>query len=238
VTNVETLGGESIGLHFNICAGDGLQEGRFADVGETSDNQCACVGVDRRQTAQMLPDLLEVDKRVLEALADCGHATQGRLLQLFALEKRLSVLEQTDVVTRNGLDQRLRSRQLTESNAEVVRIVKGVQQIAVERVDILEAREGFDRGGEALGESLRGVLDFTCVEGSDTADLETCANLCTKIGQHSTFRMPRTRGQRVIPVSGVASGSSRGQCPGTPGSSERREYLSTGSSWWRREVWC
>lgn len=125
----------------------------------------------------MLPDLLEVDKRVLEPLADCGHATQRRLLQLLALEKRLSVLEKTNIVTGDSLNQRLGGRQLTKSNTEVVRIVEGVEQIAVERVDINKAGEGFDRLREALGEGLGGVLDLASIEGSDTADLEASTNL-------------------------------------------------------------
>ena len=177
VTNVETLGCESVGLDLDIGARDLLQERRLADVGEAGNNEGTGVGVDRRQTAQMLPDLLEVDERVLEPLADCGHATERRLLQLLALEERLSILEQTDVVTCDGLDQRLGRRQLAEGNAEVVCIVEGVEQIAVERVDVDQAREGIDGLREALGEGLGGVLDLARVEGSDTADLEACTNL-------------------------------------------------------------
>lgn len=107
VTNVETLGRESVGLDLNICTRDILQERRFANVRETRNDKRTGVGIDGGQTAQMLPDLLEVDKRVLEPLADCGHATKRSLLQLLALEQRLSILQETDVVTGDGLDQRL-----------------------------------------------------------------------------------------------------------------------------------
>lgn len=46
VTDVETLGCESVGLYFDIRARDVLQERRLADVGETRDHKCAGVGVD------------------------------------------------------------------------------------------------------------------------------------------------------------------------------------------------
>jgi hypothetical protein len=55
----------------------------------------------------MLANLLQVDKRVLEALADGGHASQSSALELLALEQRLSILQKADIVTSDGLDQRL-----------------------------------------------------------------------------------------------------------------------------------
>lgn len=39
----------------------------------------------------MLPNLVQVQKRVLESLQDCGHSTQRSPLQLLALEQRLSI---------------------------------------------------------------------------------------------------------------------------------------------------
>lgn len=125
----------------------------------------------------MLPDLLEVDEGILQSLADCGHATEGSSLQLLALEERLTVLQKTNVVARDGLDESFRSRELTKSNSEVIRIVEGVEQIAMERMDICQARESLDGGGETFGEGFGGVLDFTSVKGADSADLEACANL-------------------------------------------------------------
>jgi hypothetical protein len=213
VTNVETLGCEGVGLDLDIRARDVLQKRGLANIGETRNDKCAGVGVDRGQTTQMLPDLLKVDEGVLEPLADCGHATQRGLLQLLALKERLSVLQETNVVTGDGLDQRLGGRQLTKRDAEVVCIVEGVEQIAVERVDILQAGEGIDRLCEALGEGLGGVLDLTGVEGSDTADLEACTNL-----RPSKYCAPREICAEIVPEWGDASGSSTKQYPRTPGS--------------------
>jgi len=74
----------------------------------------------------------------------------------------------------------------------VVRIVECVEQIAVERVDICETGEGLDCGGESLAEGLGGVLDFSRVEGSDTADLEAGTDLLKmsaliQIGRHTKY---------------------------------------------------
>lgn len=62
----------------------------------------------------------------------------------------------------------------------MVCIVKSVQKIAVERVDILETGEAIDGGGNALGEGLGSVFDFSRVESPDTTDLEARTNLRRK----------------------------------------------------------
>jgi hypothetical protein len=59
----------------------------------------------------------------------------------------------------------------------MVRIIERVQQVTVERVDILKAREGFDCCREALGKGLSGVFDFSRVKSSDSADFEARTNL-------------------------------------------------------------
>ncbi|MCV5091074.1 hypothetical protein OFC13_31080, partial [Escherichia coli] len=50
------------------------------------------------------------------------HTTEGGSLQLLALVQTLRVLEETDVITRDGLDQVLGGRDLTKGNLEVVGI--------------------------------------------------------------------------------------------------------------------
>jgi hypothetical protein len=125
----------------------------------------------------MLSDLLEVHERVLEPLANGRHATQCGALQLLALEQRLTVFEQAHIVTGDCLDERLGGVELTKRNPEVVRIVERVQQIAVERVDVLEARKCLDGRREALSEGLCSELDLARIESSDSADLEPRANL-------------------------------------------------------------
>lgn len=66
----------------------------------------------------------------------------------------MAVLEESDVVSSYGLDQVLRSRQLTKGNLEVVGIIQGVQQVFVERVDVLQTREAVENGVDLLGEGL------------------------------------------------------------------------------------
>jgi hypothetical protein len=177
VAHVQTLGRERIRLHLNVCPGDGLQERGLADIGEAGNDKCARVGINGGKTTQMLSNLLEVHERILEPLADSRHATQGGALQLLALKQRLAVLQQAHIVTRDCFDERLGGVELPKRNPEVVRIVERVQQIAVERVDILEARKRLDSGGEALSEGLCSKLDLARVESSDSADLEPRANL-------------------------------------------------------------
>jgi len=65
----------------------------------------------------------------------------------------------------------LRGGQLTEGDPEMVGIVKGVEQIFVERVDILKTRETVKDGRELLGKGLCGVFDLANVEGYHASDL-------------------------------------------------------------------
>ena len=60
----------------------------------------------------MLSDLLQVDKRIFEALANGRHSTQGRSLELLALKQALSIFDETDVVAGYGFDEGFRGVQL------------------------------------------------------------------------------------------------------------------------------
>lgn len=179
----QTLGSESVGLHINVCAGDAAQEAGLSNVGVSTDQEGSCVWVDRGQTTQVLSHLLQIDKRVLETPADGSHTTKGSTFELLALEERLGVFDQTDIVAGNGLNQVLRSRDLTERNAEVVGIVKRVHQILVwsklaavppgeyrigivrtERMNILQSGKSIENRLELLAESLLSELDFSGIE--------------------------------------------------------------------------
>lgn len=129
------LGCEGVGLDIDIGPGDVLEEAGLANIGVTADDQCASlvngelgslqddgeayVRVNCGQTAQMLSDLLKINKRILEPLADSCHATQAGALELFALEQTLAILDQAHVVAGNSLDERLCGVELTESDAEM-----------------------------------------------------------------------------------------------------------------------
>lgn len=62
----------------------------------------------------------------------------------------------------------------------MVCIVQSVEQIAVERVDIDEARECLDCARKALGKSFGCVLYFARVESANSTDLEARADLRRK----------------------------------------------------------
>lgn len=149
---------KGVGLNINIRPRDALQERRLPGVGETADDERPRVRVDGRETAEMLPDLVEVQQGLLQLLGEGGHAAEGGALQLLALEERLRVLDEADVVARDGLAEVLGGAQLAQGDAElrlsvggsaqrdciggigsgtyVVGIVEGVEEILVERMDI------------------------------------------------------------------------------------------------------
>ena len=66
---------------------------------------------------------------------------------MLALEQALAIFEQPHIVAGDGFDERFRRVQVSESNAKVVCIVERVEEVAVERVDVLQARKGVDDGG-------------------------------------------------------------------------------------------
>ena len=59
----------------------------------------------------------------------------------------------------------------------------------MERVDIRQTGKGLDGSGEALSKGLGSVLYFSRVEGSNSANLETCTNLRRKPGVSVSFRV-------------------------------------------------
>ena len=56
------------------------------------------------------------------------------------------------------------SHTILESLLHLLCVIECVEQIAVERVDVLETREPSDGGGESLGKGLGGVLNFSSAE--------------------------------------------------------------------------
>ncbi|KAH3688918.1 hypothetical protein WICPIJ_000091 [Wickerhamomyces pijperi] len=109
VPNVQGLGGEGVWLHLDIGLGDASQERRLTDVRVPTDQQGSGVRINGRQSTQVLSDLFQIGKRVLQLLNNGGHSTQGGSLQLLTLEKRLTKLQQSDVISGHLLDQSLSS---------------------------------------------------------------------------------------------------------------------------------
>src|SRR2546421_1805461 len=65
VANKQRLCCKGIWLDVNICSCNGLQETRFANVRITTDQQSPGIWIDAGQSAQVLANLLQVDKRIL-----------------------------------------------------------------------------------------------------------------------------------------------------------------------------
>lgn len=171
MTDEQALGCEGVWLDVDIGPRDASEEARLANIGVAADQQRTGVWVDGRQTTKMLPDLIEVEQRIFQTLADGSHATEGSLLELLALEERLSILQQADVVAGDGLDQVLGRGELTEGDLEMVGIVKSVEQILVERVDVLEARKALENSAELVRERFLGELDLASVESCTDKDM-------------------------------------------------------------------
>jgi hypothetical protein len=87
VSDEQTLGRKRIRLNVNICSSDALQKARFANIGIAADQKRPRVRVDRGKTTKMLSNLLKIQQRIFQSLADCGHATERRSLELLALEQ-------------------------------------------------------------------------------------------------------------------------------------------------------
>lgn len=112
----------------------------------------------------MLANLVKIEERVLQSSADSCHSTQCSTLELFALEERLSIFKETDIISRHNFDKMLCRRQLAKGDLEVIFIVKGIEEIVVEWVDILHSRKSIQNQRYLLREGLLGELDLSGVK--------------------------------------------------------------------------
>jgi hypothetical protein len=112
----------------------------------------------------MLAHLIEVQERIFQSPTDRGHSTERCALELLTLEERLCVFEESNIVARHYFDEVLCGGKLAESYAEVVGVVKGVEEILMERVDILEPGETVQDQRELFCESFLCEFDFSSIE--------------------------------------------------------------------------
>jgi hypothetical protein len=99
VADKERFGSKGIWLNIDIGAGDGFEEGGFADIGIAADKESSGIGVYTGKTTEMLSDLLEIDQGLLQSSTDCGHTTKSGSFERLALEERLGIFEQPDIVS-------------------------------------------------------------------------------------------------------------------------------------------
>jgi hypothetical protein len=81
------------------------------------------------------------------------------------------------MIPRHRLDERLGAREFSQGDAEVVGVVEGVHEVAVEGVDVGEFGEGVEGCLELFDELLAGELDFASVEVADAADFEAASSV-------------------------------------------------------------
>mmetsp|Transcript_13757 Transcript_13757/g.26671 ORF Transcript_13757/g.26671 Transcript_13757/m.26671 type:complete len:232 (+) Transcript_13757:1470-2165(+) len=194
VTNVQRLGGKGVRLHLDVGASDLVHETRLTNVRVASDEQRTCAGVDRRQTAEMLADFLEVAQRALVLLHEGGHATESSTLELLATVERVTVLEETGIVAGRGGDETLGNVKLAESELVVVAIVENVAEVTVEGVDVVELGEVVENPAKTLGEGLSSELHLAHVECTDTANGITLVH----DGRRLALRLAQDDVQEVI----------------------------------------
>jgi hypothetical protein len=125
-------------LHIDVCAGDLVNEAALADIRVAADQQRPRVGIDRRETRNVLPDLFEVRERVFLPLHDGRHAAECGPLELLAPVERVAKLDQADVVLRDLGDEVARRVELAEGELVVVLIVQDVEEGGEERVEVLQ----------------------------------------------------------------------------------------------------
>jgi len=188
VSNEQVLGSESVGLNVNISIRDIVDKAGFTDIGEAGNDQGAGVGVDRRQSAQMLSDFFKIAQGRLKFLQQGTRATECSSLQLLGAIKRVGVLQKTHVVTGDAISDRFSLVTMTESELVMIFIVQHVHQISVEGVNIVQFGETIDNRSQFLIDRFLHKLDFTHVEFANSLDFETLAHLCgrlaLRLGQH------------------------------------------------------
>jgi len=60
MSDEQTLRGESVRLNVDIGSGNTSQETGLSDIGITTDQEGSGIRIDRRETTQMLADLVEI----------------------------------------------------------------------------------------------------------------------------------------------------------------------------------
>jgi len=104
MSDEQTLRCEGVGLDIDICSCYTFQETGFSNIRISANEKSSGVWVDRGETAEMLPNLIEVEEGIFQSSANGGHSTQCSTFQLLALEKGLRIFEKSDIITGNNLD--------------------------------------------------------------------------------------------------------------------------------------
>lgn len=173
VTKIEGLGSEGVRLNFDISTSNLVEEGGLTDVGETTNEEGTFIRVDRRETSNVLADIFEVLESISELLAGSGHTTKSSALELLTTVQRITVLQETDVITTNGVDNVTDGTDLAEGDLVVITVIQDMHQITVEGMDIIDLREFDEDVSELFVDGLLGEFDLLHVELTNTRDVVT-----------------------------------------------------------------
>lgn len=102
--------------------------------------------------------------------------SEGSSLELLAVVERLSVLDETHIILGNVVDCLASGVNLSERELVVISRVQDVDEIGIERVQLLHDGETIQDGSEAVMALLLGELDLTSVERTNTRDLPSLAD--------------------------------------------------------------
>lgn len=149
VADVQSLGGEGVGLDLDVRPADAVDEAGFADVGVAGEQNGALVGVYGGQPRHMFPHLLEVRQRRPDLADHSAHPTQSRPLQGLASVEGIGILDEFEVIATHIVDHILGRFDMAQGQFVVVLIVEDVEEVTVEGMDVLH-----------LGEVLEDVEQF------------------------------------------------------------------------------
>ena len=89
---------KSIRLNFNISSGDLVDKTGLSNIGKSANNDGTGVGIDARQPRQMLTYLFQIFQVLLLSLHNGRHSAQRGLFQLFASEKLINLVKNSNSV--------------------------------------------------------------------------------------------------------------------------------------------
>mmetsp|Transcript_41582 Transcript_41582/g.104859 ORF Transcript_41582/g.104859 Transcript_41582/m.104859 type:complete len:257 (-) Transcript_41582:199-969(-) len=172
VTHKQTLCGERIRLYVNVGTRDRVNEATLADVRVTAEDESTRVRIDARQTREMLTYHLQVAQTGVLLLEQSTHATESGTLQLFAAERCVSVLQETNKVLGQIVDQTTSHAQLCESTLVLVTIIENIAKVCVEGMNRVDVRKLGQNRSQLVVNRLRSVLDLALVERTNTSNVE------------------------------------------------------------------
>ena len=89
VTHIKVLGGERHRTDLHIGSGQFVDQTRFTDIRETKEQNGRQVGIDRRQSSNMLSDLFQIGQTWPDSFDRGTHSSKGSNLKLLASVERV-----------------------------------------------------------------------------------------------------------------------------------------------------